>query len=40
MSISRGSLNHHLEVLKKDGYLLRVGSTKAGHWKIVKGESE
>ena len=36
LNLSRGSINHHLDVLKKDGYILRVGSTKTGRWKILK----
>ena len=32
--ISANAVKQHIAKLKKDGILIRIGSTKAGHWKI------
>ena len=33
---TRGSVNHHIETLKNDGVIKRKGSTKKGHWEVLK----
>ncbi|MCK4997028.1 putative DNA binding domain-containing protein [Candidatus Pacearchaeota archaeon] len=37
LNISADGVKYHLDNLKKDGYLKRVGGRKEGSWKIVKG---
>lgn len=37
--LSRGSINHHLDVLKSEKRIVRKGSTKKGHWEVLKNES-
>ncbi len=36
IGVSSNAIKQHLSNLKKEGILTRVGSTKAGYWKIVK----
>ena len=36
IGISNNAVKQHLANLKKDGILKRVGSTKAGYWKVSK----
>jgi hypothetical protein len=33
---SVATVKRHIQVLKKLGYLERIGSNKSGHWKITK----
>ena len=35
-NISPDGIKYHLEQLKKQGFLKRMGSTKTGYWKILK----
>ena len=35
-NITSDGIKYHLEKLKKQGTLKRVGSDKAGYWKIIK----
>ena len=37
-ALSRGSIDHHLGVLKSENKIIRRGSTKKGHWEIIKNE--
>ena len=37
LSISVRTVNNHLSVLKKLGFIERVGSDTKGHWKIING---
>lgn len=32
-----GTIKGHLADLKKEGKLKRIGSTKAGYWKVIDG---
>ena len=32
----RDTVKEHIERLKRDGILSRIGSNKSGYWKIVK----
>ena len=35
MKVSARTVKQHIAKLKKDGILIRIGSTKAGHWEIA-----
>ena len=34
-----GTIKEHLSILKKEGYIKRVGGRKSGHWKIIENEN-
>jgi len=34
--VSSNGIKQHLANLKKGGIIKRVGSTKAGHWEVIK----
>ncbi|PIV18635.1 MAG: hypothetical protein COS41_03775 [Elusimicrobia bacterium CG03_land_8_20_14_0_80_50_18] len=36
LSLTEGSVRHHLSSLKKKGILKRIGPDKGGYWKVVK----
>jgi predicted HTH transcriptional regulator len=36
LSISNGSVRHHIEKLKEDGKIRREGSDKGGFWVVIK----
>jgi predicted HTH transcriptional regulator len=35
LGTTRGSINHHIDSLKKSGVIIRHGSTKSGHWEVI-----
>lgn len=34
-----GTIKEHLSILKKEGYIKRVGGRKSGHWEIIENEN-
>lgn len=36
IGVSEATVKRRLGELKKDGFIIRVGSNKTGHWEIVK----
>ena len=38
MSMSTTAMENNLKLLKQKGLLRRVGSDKAGHWKVITGD--
>ena len=34
-ALTRDGVNYQIRKLKKDGYLVRIGPDKGGHWEIV-----
>lgn len=38
LGVSANAIKQHLANLTKEGRLTRVGSTKAGHWKVLRSQ--
>ena len=36
--MSLRTLKRNIDMLKKDGYIIRVGSKKTGYWRILKND--
>lgn len=36
IGISEDGVKYHLDKMKQDGTIRRVGSTKGGHWEVLK----
>lgn len=36
LGVSEATIKHRLGELKKEGVIIRIGSNKTGHWKVVK----
>lgn len=40
MGITRGGVRYHIEKLKEDGLIRRIGSAREGYWEVVDNEPE